>query len=94
MIEAVIDVFREEYETWEKEEDVKFVLCDRLVNEFDLIRSNYDRYVNQEGIHIPENMEDNEVLDIIRRKIQEVVRSAPEPEDYETLLDHIAKRSK
>ena len=93
MVDAVIDVFREEYRTWEKEEDVKFVLCDRLINEFDLIQRNYDKYVNNEEINIPENINDNEVLDVVRRKIQEEVRSAPEPEDYETLLDHIAKRA-
>ncbi len=94
MVDAVINVFREEYQTWEKEEDVKFVLCDRLINEFDLLQRNYDKYVDHPNINLPENKDDNEVLDVIRRKIQEEVRSAPEPEDYETLLDHIAKRSK
>ncbi len=94
MVDAVIGVFREEYETWEKEEDVKFVLCDRLINEFDLLQENYRKYAEHDGINVPSNMEDNEVLDVIRRKIQEEVRSAPEPEDYETLLDHIAKRAR
>ncbi|MBQ7969334.1 MAG: hypothetical protein IJ292_05890 [Clostridia bacterium] len=92
MVDAVIDVFREEYKTWEKEEDVKFVLCARLVNEFDLLERNYSRYVDL--VNLPENRNDCEVIDTIRRKIQEEVRSAPEPEDYETLLDHIAKRSR
>ena len=91
MVDAVVDVFREEYETWEKEEDVKFVLCDRLINEFDLLEKNYSRYVDI--VNLPENRNDCEVIDVVRRKIQEVIRSAPEPEDYETLLDHIAKRS-
>lgn len=94
MVDAVIDVFREEYQTWEKEEDVKFVLCDRLINEFDLLQRNYEKYVHHDDINLPEDMNENEVLDVIRRKIQEEVRSAPEPEDYEMLLDHIAKRSK
>ena len=94
MVDAVINVFREEYQTWEKEEDVKFVLCDRLVNEFDLLQRNYEKYVHHDDINLPEDINENEVLDVIRRKIQEEVRSAPEPEDYETLLDHIAKRSK
>lgn len=94
MVEAVIDVFREEYETWEKEEDVKFVLCNRLVNEYDLLVNNYHRYVEHEGINVPTNMGDNEVIDVVRRKIQDEVRSAPEPDDYEELLDQIAKRAK
>lgn len=94
MVDAVIGVFREEYETWEKEEDVKFVLCARLINEFELLNKNYDYYVNHPDIKVPENMEDNEVIDVIRRKIQDEVRSAPEPDDYEELLDQIAKRGK
>jgi len=93
MVEAVVDVFREEYETWEKEEDVKFVLCERLVNEYELITKNYQQYVNNEDIKVPESINDNEVIDVIRRKIQDEVRSAPEPDDYEELLDQIAKRS-
>jgi hypothetical protein len=94
MVEAVIDVFREEYAIWEKEEDVKFVLCARLVNEFKLLNQNYAKYVEHEDIKVPENINDNEVVDVIRRKIQDEVRSAPEPDDYEELLDHIAKRSR
>ena len=91
MIDAVIDVFREEYKTWEKEEDVKFVLCGRLINEFDLLETNYTKYTQM--INLPEDKNNCEVIDTIRRKIQDEVRSAPEPEDYEQLLDHIAKRT-
>jgi hypothetical protein len=46
-----------------------------------------------EDIKVPEDINDNEVIDVIRRKIQDEVRSAPEPDDYEELLDQIAKRS-
>jgi hypothetical protein len=31
------------------------------------------------------------VIDIIQRKIRDVILSAPEPEDYEALLDKVAK---
>ncbi len=93
MVDAVIEVFREEYKTWEKEEDVKFVLCDRLVNEFALLKHNYKKYVENEEMNIPEDINENEVIDVVRRKIQDEIRSAPEPEDYEELLDKISKRS-
>ena len=91
MVEAVIDVFREEYSKWEKREDVKFVLCNRLVDELTLLKRNYHFY--EECVRAPLAHE-NMVLDIIQRKIRDVILSAPEPEDYEALLDKVAKEFK
>ena len=91
MVDAVIDVFREEYSKWEKEEDVKFVLCTRLVDELTLLKRNYGFYV--EHLRAPAATE-NVVIDIIQRKIRDVILSAPEPEDYEALLDKVAKEFK
>ncbi len=88
MVEAVIDVFREEYSKWEKKEDVKFVLCTRLTDELTLLKRNYHIYVEYMGAPpASENM----VIDIIQRKIRDVILSAPEPDDYEALLDKVAK---
>ncbi len=91
MVEAVIDVFREEYSKWEKEEDVKFVLCTRLTDELNLLKRNYDKY--RMHLNAPVASE-NIVIDIIQRKIRDVILSAPEPEDYQTLLDKVAKEFK
>lgn len=91
MVDAVIDVFREEYSKWEKEEDVKFVLCTRLVDELTLLKRNYQFYVDY--LRAPAATE-NIVIDIIQRKIRDVIMSAPEPEDYEALLDKVAKEFK
>ncbi len=91
MVEAVIDVFREEYSKWEKKEDVKFVLCTRLTDELNLLKKNYDKYVKY--LRAPAASE-NIVIDIIQRKIRDVILSAPEPEDYEVLLDKVAKEFK
>ena len=88
MVEAVIDVLREEYTKWEKKEDVKFVLCNRLVDELTLLKRNYWFY--EKYARAPQASE-NVVLDIIQRKIRDVILSAPEPEDYEALLDQVAK---
>lgn len=92
MVEAVIDVFREEYSKWEKKEDVKFVLCTRLTDELALLKRNYKFYM-QSPLRAPAPNE-NPVIDIIQRKIREVILSAPEPEDYEALLDRVAKEFK
>ncbi len=91
MVEAVIDVFREEYSKWEKAEDVKFVLCNRLTDELNLLKRNYHFY--QEFMQAPAASE-NIVIDIIQRKIRDVIMSAPEPEDYEAMLDKVAKEFK
>ena len=91
MLEAVIDVFREEYSKCEKPEDAKFVLCTRLTDELNLLKRNYHFYV--EYLRAPA-AHDNMVIDIIQRKIKDVIMSAPEPEDYEALLDKVAKEFK
>ena len=91
MVDAVVDVFREEYSKWEKEEDVKFVLCTRLTDELTLLKRNYQYYVD--NLRAPAASE-NMVIDIIQRKIRDVILSAPEPEDYEALLDKVAKEFK
>lgn len=91
MVEAVIDVFREEYTKWEKAEDVKFVLCTRLTDEFNLLKRNYHIYVDK--MRAPA-AEENPVIDIIQRKIKEVIMESPEPEDYEVLLDKVTKEFK
>ena len=88
MVDAVIDVFREEFTQWEKPEDVKFVLCTRLTDELNLLKRNYPYYQRQ--MRAPEPSE-NVVIDIIQRKIRDVILSAPEPQDYEVLLDKVAK---
>ena len=91
MVEAVIDVFREEYSKWEKSEDVKFVLCTRLTDELNLLKRNYKYYM--QCLRAPAASE-SVVIDIIQRKIRDVILSAPEPEDYEALLDKVAKEFK
>ena len=91
MVDAVIDVFREEYSKWEKAEDVKFVLCNRLTDELNLLKRNYKWYVKYLRAPIAS---ENPVIDIIQRKIRDVILSAPEPEDYEILLDKVAKEFK
>lgn len=91
MVDAVIDVFREEYSKWEKAEDVKFVLCTRLTDELNLLKRNYPLYVKY--LRAPPAHE-NLVIDIIQRKVRDVILSAPEPEDYEALLDKVAKEFK
>lgn len=91
MVDAVCGVFDEEYTKWEKKEDVKFVLCTRLTDELNLLKRNYHWY--QEELRAPAASE-NPVIDIIQRKVRDVILTSPEPEDYEVLLDRVAKEFK
>ena len=88
MVDSVIEVFSEEYSMWEKENDVKFVLCTRLTDELNQLKKDYPIF--EEYMNAPAPTE-NPVIDIIQRKIRDVIMSAPEPEDYEALLDKVAK---
>ena len=67
------------------------MLCNRLTDELNLLKRNYHFYV--EHMRAPAAT-DNPVIDIIQRKIRDVILSAPEPEDYEALLDKVAKEFK
>jgi hypothetical protein len=65
--------------------------CNRLVDELTLLKRNYHFY--EKCVRAPQAHE-NMVLDIIQRKVRDVILSAPEPEDYEALLDKVAKEFK
>ena len=66
-------------------------MCTRLVDELTLLKRNYQFYIDY--LRAPVATE-NPVIDIIQRKIRDVILSAPEPEDYEALLDKVAKEFK
>ena len=68
---------------------MKFVLCTRLTDELNLLKRNYNAYRNDK-MRAPAPHE-NLVIDIIQRKIRDVILTAPEPSDYEVLLDKVAR---
>ena len=67
------------------------MLCTRLTDELNLLKRNYKFYVDNLRAPAPN---ENIVIDIIQRKIKDVILSAPEPEDYQVLLDQVAKEFK
>ena len=62
-----------------------------MTDELNLLKRNYKWYVDYLRAPIAS---ENPVIDIIQRKIRDVILSAPEPEDYEILLDKVAKEFK
>ena len=87
-MDAVIKTFRDELETWESVNDVKFLLCNILKEQFLLLMANYGKY---EQLNCGVDPRDNMVLDIIFRKIRSVVETTPEPDDYEELISGMRK---
>ena len=83
LVDAVIKTFRDELSTWESGNDVKFLLCKELKEQYFLLMENYAKY---EKLHCNIKASENAVLDIIFRKVRKVIETTPEPDDYEGLI--------
>ncbi len=84
LVEAVIKTLSDEIYTWEKPEDARFILCDELLEQFNLFIENYP---NCELLNANLPLADNPVVDIIYRKIKNVLTQDPEPDDLEQKLE-------
>lgn len=83
LIDAVIKTFRDELGMWEHPDDAKFILCQILQEQFDLLIDNYRKY---SGLRSNLKLKDNAVIATVFRKIKEVMCAAPEPDDYEGII--------
>lgn len=83
LVDAVIKTIKDEAYTWEKEEDARFILCDELVKQFRLFLENYE---NCEALQANLDVQDHPVVDIIFRKIRDVLEQDPEPDDLENVI--------
>jgi hypothetical protein len=89
LVDAIIKTLRDELCTWENANDVKFLLCKLLEQQFTLLMDNYEKYPQ---LRCNTNACDNAILDIIFRKIRKVVETTPEPDDYENLIAGMRER--
>ena len=65
----------------------KQIISQKLIQSVNILQMNTQEltdFINEAAL-------ENPVIDIIQRKIRDVIMSAPEPEDYEALLDKVAK---
>lgn len=88
IVDAVIKTFEDELTMWEDKDDVKFELCRILQEQYDLLMDNYDKY---EKLNNNLSKKDNPVIEIIYRKIKQVIESTPEPTDYLQMIDNMKK---
>lgn len=89
LVDAVIQTLYDELTSWENANDVKFLLCKLLEEQFNLLMDNYEMYPQ---LRCNISARDNAILDIIFRKIRKVFETTPEPDDYENVLDSMRQR--
>ena len=75
LVEAVVKTFRDEITRWEKKDDIPFLLRRQLIEQFELMVDNY----TEDRFHM--TISDNPVIDIIYRKIKNVLEEVPEADD-------------
>ena len=86
LVDAVIEVLKEELHIWEKAEDQKFLLCDLLGEQFELFMKNYKEF---ESLNMGTPASDNLVVSMAFRKIRNVLITTPEPDDYENIISEM-----
>lgn len=87
LVDAVIKTYRDELTLAEKTSEVKFALCDVLNKDFDLLIDNVRKYDLLKGM----KLEDSTVINIVERRIKDIIASTPEPDDYEEMIEHMRK---
>ena len=89
LVDAVIKTFEDEAYTWEKAEDARFILCDELVKQFNLFLDNFEKCA---GLQANMSVQDHPVVDVIFRKIKNVLTVDPEPDECEETLEALKNR--
>lgn len=85
LVDAVIKTYRDELMLAEKKDEVKFALCSVLNDEFERMVNNVKKHDLLGGI----NVEDSVVVNIVERRIKDIIASTPEPDDYEKMIERM-----
>ncbi|MBQ2509703.1 MAG: hypothetical protein II529_02650, partial [Erysipelotrichaceae bacterium] len=82
IVDAVIDVLKNELTTWERGDDVPYRMCNLLRDQFNLLMDNYEKY---EELRCNMKASENVVLDVIYRKIKKVYEEIDNEKDVDAL---------
>lgn len=85
LVDSVINIFKDELETWEAGEDKKFQLCKILVKQYDLFIENFKKY---DVLNNNTSTRNNVVVDIVYRKVKAIIKEV-EPIGYEKIIDDL-----
>ena len=89
LVNSVVQIFKDELAIWENPDDARFILCELLKNQFMLLMDNFEKYPE---LNHHTKAADNPVIDIIYRRVRKSFSTAPEPDDYETVLEQMKAR--
>lgn len=89
VVDAVLQTLNDEIHRWEKGSDARFILCSELIRQFHLFMDNYT-ICEKLNANIP--AADNPVIDIIYRKVKNVLSLDPEPDELEQTLEDMKAR--
>ena len=84
LIDAVVETLKDEAYTWEKEDDARFILCDQLIEQFNLFMENFKQY---ETLNAGLSALDHPCVDMIYRKVKHTLSQDPEPDGLEETLE-------
>ena len=85
LVDAVIKTYRDELMLAEKKDEVKFALCSVLNDEFERMVNNVKKHDLLGGM----KAEDSVVVNIVERRIKDIIASTPEPDDYEKMIERM-----
>ena len=83
IVNAVVKTFKDELYHWENHDDAQFILCDILKEQFELFLNNYK---SNRDLNCGIPAKDSSVVEIVFRKIKNVMSISPEPDDYEEVI--------
>ena len=89
IVDAVVKTFEDETYMWEKAEDARFILCNQLVEQFNLFLDNFEKC---EALRANLSVQDHPVVDMIFRKIKNVLETDPEPDEVEETIEAMKAR--
>ena len=89
IVDAIVKTLEDELTAWEPKDDVKFLLCRLLEEQYDILVANYEKYPT-----LKNNVElkDNPVIETIFRKIRRVIETTPEPSDYVSIIEKMKQK--
>lgn len=86
IVDAVIKTFKDELSAWERPEDVMFLLCEILRQQYELFTYNYKRFYN---VNMGIGIEHSIVADTVFRKIKKILEDAPDIVDDDSVIDSL-----
>ncbi|MDY3281636.1 tubulin-like doman-containing protein [Dysosmobacter sp.] len=88
LVDAVVKTFSDELHRWEQQDDAKFILCNVLRQQFEVLMENFKQYPE---LNANTRARNNVVVSTVFRKIKDVMCTTPEPDDFEKIIGEMER---